>query len=141
MFRRLLMSFTVLSLAMGLLSCTSYTVQSKSYITDFNHAQPRPGKFRYVKRNLMATAFWDSEKSPEEKGSAAYVVRMTSLVVEATKQLTAQANLGPNQSLYNVRISAPGVTDQYFAYFIFGAAFWFESRYAVTISADVIEFI
>ena len=139
--RRLIMTLLVLSLAVGAASCTSYTVQSKSYITDFNHAQPRPGRFRYVKRNLMATAFWDSEKSPEEKGSPAYVVRMTSLVVEATKQLTAQANLGPNQALYNVRISAPGVTDQYFAFFIIAAAFWFESRYAVTISAAVIEFI
>lgn len=121
--------------------CTSYVVKSKSYLADVNYAQPKPGKFRVIKRNVTATTFWDSEESRAEKGSPQYVAEMTSLMTRAMQSVVRQANLGANQALYNVRISAPGVTDQYFAFFIIGAAFWFESRYAVTITADVIEYL
>lgn len=122
-------------------SCTSYFVHGRTYLADMNYAKPEPGKFRYVKRNLSVTVFWDSDKSKEEKGSKAYMNRMTSLMIQATKTLLYQAQLQHNQALYNVRISTSGVKDQYMAFFILGAAFWFESRYSVTMTADVIEFI
>ena len=64
---------------------------------------------------------------------------MTSLMVEAMKKLTAKANLQDNQALYNVRISSPGVQETYMAYIVLSVLFWFESRYAVTLWADVIE--
>lgn len=128
-------------LLLGTQGCTSYMVKSKSYLADVNYAQPKPGKFRVIKRNITVTAFWDSEKSQAETGSPEYVAEMTSLMTRAMAGVVSRANLGANQALYNVRISAPGVTDKYFAFFIIGAAFWFESRYAVTITADVIEFL
>jgi hypothetical protein len=55
-------------------------------------------------------------------------------------QLVRQANLQDNQALSNVRISSPGVTEQYMAYFVLGFAIWREHRHAVMITADVIEF-
>jgi len=127
--------------ALGASGCTSYMVKSRAYTADVDYAKPQPGKFRVVKRNLTVTTFWDSETSKAEEGTEAYLKEMTSLMVRAMAQLVAKAQLGPNQALYNVRISSPGVSDRYFAYFIIGAAFWYESRYSVTLSADVIEFI
>jgi hypothetical protein len=127
--------------ALAASGCTSYIVKSRAYSADVDYAKPQPGKFRVVKRNLTVTTFWDSETSKAEEGSEAYLKEMTSLMVRAMAQLVAKAQLGPNQALYNVRISAPGVADRYFAYFIIGAAIWYESRYTVTLSADVIEFI
>lgn len=121
--------------------CSSYLVKSKAYITDLNYAKPKAGKFRYLKRNIQVTTFWDSHKSLESKGSTAYMQRMTSLMVETMKQLLRKANLQDNQALYNVRVSAPSVSDRYFALAIFVAVFWFESRHSVTITADVIEFL
>lgn len=117
-------------------ACTSYVVKDKVYFLDLNDAQPAPGHFRVVKKDVTATAFWDSKESSEPAGSKGYMERMTSLMIEATKALLAKADLQPNQTLYNVRVSAPRVTDQYGGFFI-----RFESRHAVTITADVIEFI
>jgi hypothetical protein len=132
--------FVAIPLAAALLlsagACTSYVVKDKITFVDMNYAEPAPGHFKVVKRGITATAFWDSKESKEKAGSARYMERMTSLMIEATKALLANADLQPNQALYNVRVSAPRVTDQYFGFFI-----WFHSRYAVTITADVIEFI
>jgi predicted XRE-type DNA-binding protein len=138
---RVLVCLILLPLGAAATGCTSYLVQSKAYMTDLNYAKPKPGKFRYVKRNLHATTFWDSHKSPEERGSPAYMLRLTSLMVQTMKALLRQANLQDNQALYNVRVSAPGVSDTYFAYVLITAFFWIESRYAVTIRADVIEYL
>ncbi len=135
--RRMLACLLLLPLGVAGLGCSSYLVKSKSYLTDLDYAQPKPGQFRYVKRNILATSFWDSHLSPEEAGSPAYMIRMTSLLVQTMKQILGKANLQANQALYNVRISAPSVQDRYF----FWAFFWFKSRHTVTISADVIEFI
>jgi len=131
----------VLALAVSVGGCTSYIVKSKAYLADMNYAQPKPGKFRYVKRHVTASVFWDSDTTNAAKGSPEYVRQMTTLMIQATKSLLFKAKLQHNQALYNVRISAPTVVERYMAYFIIGVAFWTESRYAVTITADVIEFL
>ncbi len=137
---RIMAALVLLPLTMAT-GCTSYVIHSKAYLTDLNYAKPKPGKFKYLQRNVRATTFWDSHASKEDKGSTAYMQRMTSLMVMTMKKLLARANLQDNQALYNVRVSAPGVADTYFAFFIIGAAFWVESRHAVTITADVIEYL
>jgi len=139
--RKTLACMLLLPLGLALSGCSSYLVQSKAYLTDLNYAQPKAGKFRYVKRNVSATTFWDSHKSPEERGSEGYMIRMTSLLVQTMKQLLHLANLQPNQALYNVRVSAPGVAERYFAFILITAFFWTESRHTVSITADVIEYI
>lgn len=139
--RRTLAILLLLPLGFALSGCSSYLVRSKAYLTDLNYAQPKAGKFRYVKRNVSATTFWDSHKSPEGKGTEAYMIRMTSLLVQTMKQIVQKANLQPNQALYNVRVSAPGVEEKYFALALIIGVFWFESRYSVSITADVIEYI
>ncbi len=53
--------------------CTSYSVQSRTYLTDLNYAEPVPGEFLVVKKNLTATAWWDSDQSPYSQGSEAYM--------------------------------------------------------------------
>ena len=121
--------------------CTRYVIRDKVVLTDLAYAKPLPGKFRYIKRNVSATAVWDSKESKEEKGSAAYMLSMSSLAVRATKKLLYKVNLQHNQALYNVRMSSPRVLDTYFWYFLIIAGFYTESRATVTITADVIEFI
>jgi hypothetical protein len=121
-------------------SCTSYVVRSRSYLTDLSYAQPRPGGFTVVKRNLSATVNWDSDDPSTPRGSEAYMLKMTSLLTTAMQQLTAKANLQNNQALYNVRVSAPDVIDDYMAYVVLTVVFWREQRAAVTVTADVIEF-
>ncbi len=130
----------LLTTVLGASSCTTYLVKSKSYLIDMNYAQPRPGGFRVVKRNLTATVSWDSDDNDVPRGSEAYMLKMTSLLTTATQRLLEQANLQDNQALYNVRISAPGVRDQYMAYALITVVFWREQRNAATITADVIEF-
>jgi hypothetical protein len=121
--------------------CSHYYVKDRVVLADLSYAKPAPGGFRYVKRHVTATAYWDSEKSKEEVGSKAYMRRMTSLAAEAIKRLLYKVDLQHNQALYNVRISAPAVLDTYFFYAIFlGGKYW-ESRASVTITADVIELI
>jgi len=121
--------------------CTRYVIKDKVVLSDLAYAKPLPGKFRYIKRNVSATAMWDSKESKEEKGSKGYMMRMSSLAVRATKKLLYKVNLQHNQALYNVRISSPRVVDTYFWWFVFIAGLYTESRATVTVTADVIEFI
>ena len=121
-------------------SCTSYLVKTRTYLTDLNYAQPKPGAFKVITRNVTATVHWDSDDTETPRGSEAYMLKMTSLLTTAMQQLTARANLQDNQALYNVRVSAPDVIEDYMAYALFTVFFWHEQRAAVTITADVIEF-
>jgi hypothetical protein len=129
------------AVTVGASACSHYSIKDKMVFADMNYAKPAPGRFRYVKRNVSATAFWDSETSKARAGSKAYMLQMTSLAVTATKKLLYKVNLQHNQALYNVRISAPSVTDTYFFWVLIVAGFHWKSRASVTITADVIEFL
>jgi hypothetical protein len=121
-------------------SCASYQIASREYLTDLNYAEPRPGKFKVLQKNLKVTVDWDSDDARFPQGSDAYMQRMSGLMTTAVRDLVRKANLQDNQALYNVRISAPAIDDAYMAYFIFGVAFWNRSRAQVSVTADVIEF-
>jgi hypothetical protein len=121
-------------------SCASYQIASREYLTDLNYAEPRPGKFKVLQKNLKVTVDWDSDDARFPQGSDAYMQRMSGLMTTAVRDLVQKANLQDNQALYNVRISAPAIDDAYMAYFIFGVAFWNRSRAQVSVTADVIEF-
>lgn len=121
--------------------CTRYYVHDKTILSDMNYAKPDPGRFKYIKRNVTASASWDEKTSKESAGSKAFMVRMTSLAAQATKELLYKVNLQHNQALYNVRISSPVIVDTYFWWFLFLAGLYKEGHATVTITADVIEFI
>jgi hypothetical protein len=121
--------------------CTTYQVVSREYsFASLNYARPAPGKFKYVQRDLKVTVDWDTDDSSSPRGSEAYVARMSTMLVEATKQILVKAALKDNQALYNVRVSAPQVNDAYFAFLILTATSWVETHAQVSIAADVIEF-
>jgi hypothetical protein len=121
-------------------SCVPYQIASRDYLIDLNYAQPRPGKFRVLQKDVKVSVEWDSEDPRFPKGSEAYMQRMSGLLTMAVRELAKKANLQDNQALYNVRVSAPAANDLYMAYVILSVAFWTESRAQVSITADVIEF-
>ena len=121
-------------------SCASYQIASREYLTDLNYAEPRPGKFKVIQKDLKVTVDWDSDDVRFPQGSDAYMQRMSGLMTTAVRDLVRKANLQDNQALYNVRISAPAVDDTYMAYIVFGVIVWNRSRAQVSVTSDVIEF-
>lgn len=119
--------------------CTSFHVVSRQYLYDLDYAQPEPGGFTYVSRDLNVTIVLDTDT--EEIGSEEFANKITTMLTRAMGQLVQLANLQDNQVLYNIRVSAPIIDEVYVAPILFIPVFWTEGNLQISITADVIEFL